>query len=158
MNFDDAFDALIGNEGGYSNDPLDPGRETMWGVTARVARAHGYAGAMKDLPRDTAKEIAHGAYWMVAHCDDLPDAIRFDVFDAAYNEGDHEAIVMVQRMAGVKADGVFGPSTAAAVAALDPERARRVFNSERLRFYTALPGWAHDGAGWANRIAANLAR
>ena len=53
--FDDAFDALIGNEGGYSNNPKDPGGETMWGITARVARAAGYTGPMRDLPRDTAK-------------------------------------------------------------------------------------------------------
>ncbi|HIA2409759.1 TPA: glycosyl hydrolase 108 family protein, partial [Burkholderia contaminans] len=33
--FDDAFEALMGNEGGYSNSPADPGGETMWGITAR---------------------------------------------------------------------------------------------------------------------------
>ena len=37
--FDDAFDLLIGNEGGYVNNPADPGGETMFGITARVARA-----------------------------------------------------------------------------------------------------------------------
>jgi lysozyme family protein len=158
VNFDDAFDALIGNEGGYSNDPEDPGGETMWGVTARVARAHGYAGAMKDLPRDSAKEIAHGAYWVPAHCDEIPDALRFDIFDAAYNEGVHEAIVMLQRVAGVKDDGIFGPATAAAVAALDGEKARRWFNADRLVFYTDLAGWEHDGKGWARRVAQNLRR
>ena len=51
--FDDAFKALIGSEGGYSFNPADPGGETMWGVTARVARASGYAGPMKDLPLET---------------------------------------------------------------------------------------------------------
>ena len=37
--FDQCFDKLISHEGGYVNDPRDPGGETMWGVTARVARA-----------------------------------------------------------------------------------------------------------------------
>lgn len=158
MTFNDAFDALIGNEGAYSNDPLDPGQETMWGVTAAVARRFGYTGAMNDLPRDTAKQIAKANYWDPAHCDELPDAVRFDVFDAAYNEGVHEAIVMVQRMVGAHADGVFGPVTAAALAAMDPEKLRRTFNAERLAFYTALPGWDHDGKGWTNRVAGNLKR
>lgn len=40
-NFEDAFRALIGSEGGYSFNPHDPGGETMWGVTARVARSAG---------------------------------------------------------------------------------------------------------------------
>ena len=50
MEFDDAFTALELIEGGYSNDPQDPGGETMYGITARLARAYGYTGAMRDLP------------------------------------------------------------------------------------------------------------
>lgn len=61
--FDDAFTALIGNEGGYSFNPADPGGETMWGVTARVARGNGYPGAMKARPLSAAKQIAKTAYW-----------------------------------------------------------------------------------------------
>ena len=57
-NFNWAFDLLMGHEGGYSNNPKDPGGETMWGITARVARAWGYSGPMKSLPRETAKQIA----------------------------------------------------------------------------------------------------
>ncbi|CAB3777666.1 hypothetical protein LMG28614_00434 [Paraburkholderia ultramafica] len=44
--FEDAFKALIGNEGGYCFNPADPGGETMWGVTARVARSQGYNGGL----------------------------------------------------------------------------------------------------------------
>ena len=55
MNFDQAFRNMIGHEGGYVNDPRDPGGETNHGVTKRVAVANGYTGSMKDLPLDTAK-------------------------------------------------------------------------------------------------------
>ena len=130
----------------------------MWGITARVARANGYTGAMADLPLATAKQIAKAAYWDQAHCGDVPDAINFDVFDTAYNSGVHEAIVLVQRAAGVLADGYWGPATAAAVAACEIGRMRRYFNSERLSFYTQLPTWPTFGKGWVNRIAANLKR
>ena len=51
------IDRLIGREGGYSNHPSDAGGETMWGVTAAVARAHGYAGPMAAMPREIAVEI-----------------------------------------------------------------------------------------------------
>ena len=158
MTFDEAFVALIGNEGGYSNDPADPGGETMYGVTARVARRHGYASAMKDLPIGLAKQIAKAEYWDLAHCDELPIQVRFDMFDTAYNSGVHEAIVLLQRALGGEADGYFGPMTKAAVAAADGTVLRRYFNAARLDFYTDLPGWSHDGREWTKRVAANLRR
>mgnify|MGYP002715655281 FL=1 len=58
MNFDKAFDILMVHEGGYSNNPRDPGGETMWGITSQVARKHGYMGPMRDLPLTEAKRIA----------------------------------------------------------------------------------------------------
>jgi len=169
MDFDTAFTVLVDpeHEGDFSDDPADPGAATRYGVSERVARAWGYTGAMKDLPLATAKQIARTEYWDPAHCDELPDGLRFDVFDTAYNTGVHEAIVLLQRAAGdlhlgttlaVVADGVFGPQTKAVVAGCDPEWLRRAYNAARLDFYTDLPGWLHDGRGWTKRVAANLRR
>lgn len=50
---------IIGIEGRYVNDPADSGGETNWGITVKVARAFGYLGPMKDMPR----EIAEGIYY-----------------------------------------------------------------------------------------------
>ena len=158
MDFNAAFTALIGNEGGYSNNPADPGGETMWGITARVARAWGYMGPMKDLPLDTAKRIAKDSYWTPVHADELPDVVRFDVFDTAYNSGVHEAIVLLQRAMGLAADGFFGPATTAAMQSWNPEWLRRAFNAARLDFMTALDAWPTFGKGWVRRVAANLRR
>ncbi len=58
------IDGLIGREGGYSNHPNDRGGPTRWGVTEQVARAHGYAGDMRVLPRGKAAEIYEAAYWI----------------------------------------------------------------------------------------------
>jgi len=158
MDFDAAFTALIGNEGRYSNDPIDPGGETMWGVTARVARRWGYTRAMKDLPLNIAKDIAKFEYWNQAHCDEVPAELRFDLLDTAYNSGVHEAIVLLQRALGGEADGYFGPMTAGALAAADPRVLRRYFNAERLDFMTGLKNWPEESKGWARRVAANLRR
>jgi lysozyme family protein len=158
VNFDDAFTALMGNEGGYSFNPADPGGETMWGITARVARAYGYAGQMKDLQQDYAKKIAFAEYWQKAHCDELPDSIKFDAFDCAYNMGVHEAIILIQRVCGVPADGYWGDQTKNAVALLDRESAQRKFAAARLVFYTNLPTWDTFGKGWSRRVAENLTR
>jgi lysozyme family protein len=152
--FDDAFDALIGNEGGYSNNAKDPGGETMWGVTARVARAYGYAGAMKDLPRDTAKAIAKKLYWDPLSLDSFDPRVAFQIFDANYNGG--HPVIWMQGAAGVTVDGLIGPQTVDAVRNIDPLRFILRWNALRLRYFTSLKTWPAFGKGWSNRIATNL--
>jgi len=152
--FDDAFTALIGNEGGYSNNPADPGGETMWGITKRVAQANGYVGEMRDLPLSTAKNIAKSQYWDKFMCDQFDPRIGFQVFDAAYNGG-HPA-QWLQQAAGINADGVIGAQTVAAVRSTDPLKIVMRFVSYRLKYLGNLSSWANFGHGWANRIADNL--
>lgn len=152
--FDDAFDVLIGNEGGYVNNPKDPGGETMWGVTARVARAFGYTGAMRDLPRDTAKQIARKLYWDPLKLDELDARVAFQCFDANYNGG--HVIVWMQQASGATADGVLGPATLAAAKAVDPLRFIMRFNAYRGMYYTLLSTWVTFGKGWARRVFNNL--
>lgn len=156
MDFDSAFDLLMGHEGAYSNHPSDPGGETMWGITARVARLHGYGGLMRYLPRETAKAIAKVEYWNAVRADELPAAVRFDVFDGAYNSGVKQAIKLLQRAAGAQDDGVLGPKTVAAVRGMSAAKLALRFNAERLQFLTGLPTWASFGRGWARRVANNL--
>jgi lysozyme family protein len=156
MNFDQAFDILIGHEGGYSNNPRDPGGETMWGITFRVARAHGYYGPMRYLPRSTAKDIYRKAYWSEIRADELPDALRFDLFDTAVNSGVAQAAKFLQRAVGVPDDGIIGPQTLAAVRDADPQLIDKRFNGHRLRFMADLKAWPDFARGWARRIAHNL--
>lgn len=155
MNFDEAFDRLIGHEGGYSFHPSDPGGETMWGVTARVARADGYTGDMRSLPRDRAKAIYRKSYWAAVQADQLPEAVRFEVFDAAVNSGPVQAVKWLQRALGVRDDGALGPVTLAAARSADAMLPAR-FNGHRLQFMTDLAAWSSFGKGWARRIASNL--
>lgn len=153
MTFDQAFDKLIGHEGGYSFHPDDPGGETMWGVTANVARANGYAGPMKQLPRDTAKEIYRDRYWSPVRAEELPDAIRLDVFDGAVNSGVSQSIKWLQQAAGVAVDGAIGPLT---IQASKTPGIQSKYNGARLLFMTNLSTWPTFGKGWARRIADNL--
>lgn len=154
--FDDAFTALIGNEGRYVDNPADPGGATMWGITERVARAHGYTGAMQDLPQDLAKSIAKADYWDPYQCDQFDPRIGFQVFDAAYNGG--RPAQWLQTAVGVTADGIIGAITIAAVRASDPLKTIMRFDAYRLQYYGSLSTWPTFGHGWANRIANNLLR
>lgn len=153
MNFDQAFDILLKHEGGFSDHAADPGGKTRFGITEAVARKAGYRGDMRELPLDLAKRIYKDRYWDAVRAEELPEAVRYAVFDAAVNSGPRQAILWLQRAAGVKDDGIIGPQTLAAVHAADPERLLRRFLSQRLRFMTNLPNWGSFSRGWARRIA-----
>lgn len=155
MDFDAAFEHLMRSEGGYAFHPSDPGGETMLGVTARVARAEGYTGEMRHLPRETAKAIARRRYWDAVRADEMPPAMRYPLFDAAYHSGPAQAIKWLQRALDVKDDGQLGPMTLAAVHRAGA-RSAVLMTAERLDFMTSLPTWPAFGKGWARRIASIL--
>ena len=156
MDFDKAFERLIGHEGGYVNNPADPGGETHWGITLRTAREAGYTGAMRDLTREQAKAIYRTAYWDRAKCGQYSGAIAFQVFDAAVNHGIGQSIRFLQRAVGVADDGIVGPVTLFAVYGMSDTDILARFNAERLDFYTRLSTWPTFGKGWARRVASNL--
>jgi lysozyme family protein len=156
MNFDQAFEHVIGNEGGYVNDPRDPGGETKYGISKRSYPGEDIAG----LTLARAKELYRRDFWGPAGCEQWPEAVRFDVFDMAVNAGVKASIKMLQRCVGADDDGVIGRQTIAAVQNFDtqPEVLARKFTAQRIRHYTSLKTWPVFGAGWMNRIAANLER
>lgn len=156
MNFDTAFDRILSHEGGYSNHPDDPGGETMWGVTIAVARANGYTGPMRSMPRETAKAIYRSQYWDKVQADRMPFPVAFQVFDAAVNHGAAQAAKLLQRAAGVADDGIIGPKTLAAVASRNAAVILLLFNAEREQFYTDLKTWPSFGKGWSRRVVKNM--
>lgn len=143
-------------EGGYANNINDAGGETNYGVTKRVAENFGYHGPMRDMPSEFAKRVYAQGYWKPCRCEDLPEAIRYDVFDSAVNSGVTQAVKWLQRTVGVADDGVVGPVTIAACHAMPHLNSK--FNGQRLMFMTALPSWPTFSKGWARRIADNLMR
>lgn len=154
--FDDCFDRLMQSEGGYvfRENKADPGGETNYGITQRVARSWGYTGAMKDLPIETAKSIAKAWYWTPQRCDQLPPAIAFHVFDAAYHGG--SPVLWLQAVVGTPADGMPGPKTIAAVRAMNPAELVMGFNRRRLEYLTKLKNWPENARGWTLRIVRNM--
>lgn len=152
MNFDLAFDRLIGNEGGYSNDQRDPGGETNWGISKRS-----YPDVdVKNLTRAAAKAIYARDFWKRGRMDDYDGAIAFQVFDFAVNSGIDTALRKLQRAAGVADDGHIGPVTVAAIKAKSVSDIVMLFTAERLEFWTQLSTWPTFGKGWARRAARDL--
>jgi lysozyme family protein len=154
MTFDEAFELLIGHEGGLSDNPADPGGLTRYGISQRS-----YPGEnIRALTLGRAKTIYQRDFWGPAGCDGVPAAVRFDVFDMAVNSGVRAAVKCLQGAAGAEQDGVLGPKTLQAVGVLDGARLSARFNGARLAFMASLPAWKDFGRGWANRIASNLLR
>lgn len=152
--FDDAFDTLLGHEGGFVDNPADPGGATRWGITQRVARADGYTGPMQSLPVERAKSIAKRLYWDVLRCDEYDPRIAFQCFDALYNGG--RVVTWMQQASGAKADGVLGPKTIAAVKAADPLRFIMRFIAYRQVYMTNIKPWPTFSRGWIRRTSENL--
>ena len=152
IDFDKAFDRLIGHEGGYVNDVRDPGGETNWGISKRsypqldIAR----------LTRDDAKAIYRHDFWDVLGEADA--AIKYQVFDFAVNGGLPVSIRKLQAAIGVADDGNFGPVSRAKLAAMEVNDVLLRFNAQRLRFYASLSDalWKPFGRGWVNRVAGQL--
>ena len=81
--WDKAIDFVLSMEGGYVNDPKDPGGETKYGISKRAYPNVDIAG----LTESKAKEIYKKDYWDKCGCDGLPVGIDILVFDTAVNMG-----------------------------------------------------------------------
>jgi len=100
MNVDSLIDEVIGREGGYSNHPADRGGPTRWGITEATARAHGYAGDMRQFPREQAVAIYKRLYWhrpAFHRVRPLAPALAAELFDTAVNMGPAVAVGFLQR-------------------------------------------------------------
>lgn len=145
-------------EGGYSDNPKDPGGATMKGITQATFNSwnarHGVAQApVKTISDATVAAIYKADYWTRLDCDDMPAGVDLCLFDAAVNSGVGGATAWAQGVVGLPTDGDFGPKTKAAILAADPETFIRGFNSHRLATLKRLPTWSTFGKGWAARIS-----
>ena len=100
MGVDYLIDELIEREGDYVNHPADKGGPTRFGITEAVARAHGYAGALAELPRDEAAAIYRRLYWLRPRFDQVAERcprVAAELFDTGANMGPAVAATFLQR-------------------------------------------------------------
>lgn len=160
--FDRAFELVVGVEGGYGNDPRDPGGETKYGVAdARDGRKDGMADLnadgvpdlkIADLTLAQAKDVYRSHYWLAARCHNLSWPLSLLVFDAAVNQGVAPAVRLLQKLARVPQDGVPGPRTYEALARLDVGDAVPRYLALRALRYTGTRNFDRFGEGWLWRL------
>ena len=100
VDIEQLLDELVEREGGFVDHPADRGGPTCHGVTEAVARAHGYRGAMRRLPREEAAAIYRRLYWLRPRFDEIArrsSRIAAELFDTGVNMGPGVAVTFLQR-------------------------------------------------------------
>ena len=153
LDVDAVIEELIDREGGFVSNHADKGGPTCFGITEAVARVHGYAGPMRQFPREEAARIYKRLYWLRPGFDQIAsrsNAVAAELFDTGVNMGPAVAITFLQRAltalnrnardyADVTPDGRVGART---LAALDAFLTMRGASGETvlLRALEALQG------------------
>ena len=156
QNFDKALAAVLVHEGGYVNNPKDPGGMTNLGCTKAVWEEHcGHSVDEKTMRALTPVDVGplyKRKYWDKVQGDELPSGVDYVVFDAAINSGAGRAAKWLQACVGVEPDGGIGPKTLAAVQAFNSKQLVEDYTKRRLSFLMDLPTWDTFGKGWTRRV------
>lgn len=145
--FDEAFRRVIAAEGGYVNDPNDPGGETKFGISKRAYPNLDIA----RLTIDQARDIYRRDYWEAANCHYLGWPLALFVFDSAVNQGVKTAIKLLQKAGDVQQDGCMGPETMLAVTREQHGLCIRFLAARAVR-YAGTPNFDRYGHGWMARL------
>jgi lysozyme family protein len=154
--YDTAMVRVFADEGGYTNDPVDPGGATNFGITIFDARKHWKPDATKEdvrnMPKSIASSIYRKHYANPMRYDDLPAGLDYSILDAAINSGVGRAPVWAGKALGITAksiNDVVGPANAAN----DKVAVIQKYWAVRLAFMHSLRIWEHFKGGWGRRVA-----
>ncbi len=167
--FASALQHVLEMEGGFSDDPYDPGGPTNKGITLGVyARWIGekiapenqsrLVARLKRIPDAMVREIYRTRYWEPADCGRMPTSIALMHFDAAVNHGVSTAIRILQEAVGADVDGEMGPQTRGRIAAMPIVELLTKYAEIRRDRYRSLKHFWRFGRGWLRRVDVTLAR
>ena len=142
---------VLDAEGGYTNDPADPGGETNYGIDKR---SHADVD-IKALTVEQATDIYFAEYWIKYKCDAYAAPLGEVYFDCCVNNGAKQANKFLQRAVGVEADGIIGPKTLAAIQSKDSYTTALEVVKQRQNFYVLISenrsSLKKFLKGWTNR-------
>lgn len=144
-------------EGGYGNDPNDPGGATNLGITQAEYDAYRHMKVLdfqsvRYITKSEADEIYTKYYWNKIHGDELPSGIDLVLYDYAVNSGVARATKYAQILLKVGVDGKLGPITLAALKTTEAKAFIIAFDRARLSFLHRLRIWRFFGSGWNKRV------
>lgn len=170
--------AIFAVEGGYVNDPKDPGGETNHGITLATAQAAGYTGKMKDLDVSTATNIYITNYINKPGYGDLitlSPAVGQKVVDAGVNAGTSRSSTWFQQglnslsrggvdYASITVDGKVGSASISAYKGLVNKRGKikacemmiKLLDAQQTTHYTSLTNLSQYTPGWIDARIGNV--
>ena len=163
--FDACLALILRFEGGYSNDPADPGGATNLGITQKELSAYCYAHGfpamdVRDLSAYRASQIYQAGYWAPCHCDYLPPGLDVVMFDSAVNCGVGRAIGWMQGVMGIPVTEMFDAAASQAyhvyVELHGSQSLAAGVLARRVAYYHEIGdnGPLHKfEAGWENRVS-----
>lgn len=155
-NFDRCLSLVLKSEGGFVNDPRDPGGATNKGITlANFRRYVKRGGTVADLKAISDADIAkvyRKHYWNAVSGDELPSGVDYAVFDFAVNSGPTRAAKFLQRVLAVPVDGKIGSVTLDAAKRLQGSFVIIQLCNARMAFLRRLSTFATFGKGWTRRV------
>jgi lysozyme family protein len=156
-NFGKCLSRVLVHEGGYVNDPVDPGGATNKGVTQAVydgwRQSHGQKlQSVQQISVDEIAGIYRLLFWDRVRGDDLPSGLDYAVFDFAVNSGANRSAKYLQAVVGVGGDGLIGKQTLEAVARFGAKQAVIALCNKRQGFLRGLKIFWRFGKGWTRRV------
>lgn len=138
-NYNFCIQEVLKSEGGYTNDPQDPGGPTNFGITIIDYRKYidskGTATSVRNMSLAQAKAIYKSKYWDALSCDALPSGVDYTCFDYGVNSGLGRPRKALQRFKGKSGVDLIN-----------------AINDERLAFLRALKTFPRFGKGWTSRV------
>lgn len=163
-NFTNCLTIVLRLEGGYVDDPRDPGGATNRGITRRTLAYWRGVSPWQALSKDEVKDLGgietsaiyRALYWRRCAGSALPVGLDLAVFDFAVNSGPTRAVSALQSLLGVAVDGAFGPLTLEAVRTAEKAGEVRALIARlcatRLGFLKRLATFTTFGRGWTRRV------
>ena len=161
-NFQACLDEVLKLEGGWVDDSKDPGGATNLGVTLNTWRTWKGVNAVvtvADIKALTPVDVAplyQQVFWKGCAGEYLPLGADLATFDWCVNSGVRRGNEGLQEALGVKQDGLVGPMTLKAAAAMDGKALVNAICDARVAFYHGLPEAEQEEflRGWLNRVEA----
>jgi lysozyme family protein len=154
MNFKECLDLVLKSEGGWVNNPKDPGGETNLGVTKAVWEE--WVGhpveSLKKLTKEDVAPLYEQKYWRPCYAEVLPRGLNFVTFSMGVNAGPGRAVKLLQSAIGCVPDGVIGPKTRELISASNSATLIAKFSEARREYYRALKTFPIFGKGWLARV------
>lgn len=151
-NFEDAVELILKHEGGYVNDPRDPGGETNFGISKKAYPNED----IRALTRERAKSLYRRDYWDALRLSEIPYPLALVTFDMAVNAGTGAAAKMLQAAVGATMDGKIGPQTIQKAHDANLRDAVLRLTRRRFTYYAGLPGWKYYSESWTKRTLETL--